>query len=75
MMGEQGGWPLTMFLTPEGQPFWGGTYFPPTARYGRPGFSDVLDAVATTFASDPQRVEKNVDTLQESLAQLSQPQS
>ena len=75
MMGEQGGWPLTMFLTPEGQPFWGGTYFPPTARYGRPGFSDVLNAVATTFASDPQRVQKNVDALKEGLARLSQPQA
>ncbi len=31
-MGEQGGWPLTMFLTPSGEPFWGGTYFPPEAR-------------------------------------------
>ena len=38
LMGQQGGWPLTMFLTPEGEPFWGGTYFPPTNRYGRPGF-------------------------------------
>ena len=37
-MGEQGGWPLTMFLTPAGEPFWGGTYFPPEPRYGRPGF-------------------------------------
>ncbi len=34
-MGEQGGWPLTMFLTPAGEPFWGGTYFPPEPRYGR----------------------------------------
>ena len=37
-LGEQGGWPLTMFLTPDGEPFWGGTYFPKEARYGRPGF-------------------------------------
>ena len=44
-MGEQGGWPLTMFLTPEGQPFWGGTYFPREPRYGRPGFIQVLEAV------------------------------
>ena len=44
-MGEQGGWPLTMFLTPEGKPFWGGTYFPPEPRYGRPGFVQVLEAV------------------------------
>ena len=38
LLGEQGGWPLTMFLTPDGEPFWGGTYFPPSARWGRPGF-------------------------------------
>ena len=37
MMGEHGGWPLTMFLTPNLEPFWGGTYFPPEPRYGRPG--------------------------------------
>lgn len=73
MMGEQGGWPLTMFLTPQGEPFWGGTYFPPTPRYGRPGFSDVLKAVANTFKSEPDRVQKNVDALKEGLEQLSQP--
>ncbi|WP_025029316.1 thioredoxin domain-containing protein [Nitratireductor aquibiodomus] len=44
-MGEQGGWPLTMFLDFDGQPFWGGTYFPPEQRYGRPGFLQVLEAV------------------------------
>ena len=38
-IGEQGGWPLTMFLTPDAEPFWGGTYFPPQDRYGRPGSS------------------------------------
>jgi uncharacterized protein YyaL (SSP411 family) len=46
LLGQQGGWPLTMFLTPNGEPFWGGTYFPPTPRYGRPAFPDVLTAVA-----------------------------
>lgn len=44
-MGEQGGWPLTMFLTPDAKPFWGGTYFPRLPRYGRPGFIQVLNAV------------------------------
>ncbi|WP_378946422.1 thioredoxin domain-containing protein [Mesorhizobium sp. ANAO-SY3R2] len=44
-MGEQGGWPLTMFLTPDAKPFWGGTYFPRFPRYGRPGFIQVLNAV------------------------------
>jgi len=43
--GEQGGWPLTMFLDSDGNPFWGGTYFPPEQRYGRPGFPQVLEAV------------------------------
>src|SRR5437879_9873628 len=38
LMGEQGGWPLTMFLTPDGEPFCGGTYFPPDQRWGPPGF-------------------------------------
>ena len=42
LMGQQGGWPLTMFLTPEAEPFWGGTYFPLEPRFGRPGFKDVL---------------------------------
>ena len=46
LLGQQGGWPLTMFLTPSGEPFWGGTYFPPGPRYGRPGFPQVLDALA-----------------------------
>src|SRR5512138_3049148 len=45
MMGEQGGWPLTMFLTPEGEPFWGGTYFPPEPRWGRPSFPQVLASI------------------------------
>jgi hypothetical protein len=43
--GEQGGWPLTMFLTPDAKPFWGGTYFPKNPRFGRPGFMQVLEAV------------------------------
>ncbi|MCX5477762.1 thioredoxin domain-containing protein [Kaistia geumhonensis] len=51
--GEQGGWPLTMFLTPDGKPIWGGTYFPPEARYGRPGFRDILRKVAGIYRDDP----------------------
>ncbi|BBK39767.1 thioredoxin domain-containing protein [Allostella sp. ATCC 35155] len=74
LTGESGGWPLTMFLTPEGEPFWGGTYFPPTARYGRPAFREVLTAVANTFARDPEKVAKNVTALREGLGQLSRTQ-
>ena len=56
MMGEQGGWPLTMFLTPVGEPFWGGTYFPPSPRFGRPGFGDVLNSVARVFRDEPRPI-------------------
>ena len=59
IMGEQGGWPLTMFCTPQGDPFWGGTYFPHPARYGRPSFIDVLQGVAQAFREKPQDVETN----------------
>jgi uncharacterized protein len=44
-----GGWPMTVFLTPEGEPFYGGTYFPPERRHGLPSFRDVLQAVATAY--------------------------
>jgi len=59
LLGEHGGWPLTMFLNADGEPFWGGTYFPPTPRYGRPGFVDVLKRVAEVYRSDPDTIEKN----------------
>ena len=52
-LGEQGGWPLTMFLTPKGEPIWGGTYFPNEARFGRPAFVDVLREVARVFREEP----------------------
>jgi uncharacterized protein YyaL (SSP411 family) len=44
-----GGWPMTVFLTPEGQPFFGGTYFPPDPRHGLPSFSQLLEAVASAW--------------------------
>jgi hypothetical protein len=67
MMGEQGGWPLTMFLTPEGRPFWGGTYFPPESRWGRPGFKDVLRAISVAWAEKRDQVTQNVDVLVKAL--------
>src|SRR3984885_11743775 len=45
LMGRSGGWPLTVFLTPDQRPFFGGTYFPPVDRYGMPGFPKVLQAI------------------------------
>jgi uncharacterized protein YyaL (SSP411 family) len=70
MMGEQGGWPLTMFLTPDGEPFWGGTYFPPTARYGRPGFPDLLRGVAEAYRDKRDQIDKNINALRQGLSQL-----
>ncbi|UYN95333.1 MAG: thioredoxin domain-containing protein [Enhydrobacter sp.] len=56
---QPGGWPLTMFCTPRGEPFWGGTYFPTPARYGRPSFVDVLHGVAQAWRDKPQDIETN----------------
>ena len=72
-LGEHGGWPLTMFLTPKGEPVWGGTYFPPTARYGRPAFVDVLREVARLFREEPQKIGQNRDALMERLAERARP--
>jgi uncharacterized protein len=67
-LGEQGGWPLTMFLTPDAQPVWGGTYFPKTSRYGRPAFVDVLGEVARLFREEPDKIEINRSALMTRLA-------
>ena len=67
-LGEQGGWPLTMFLDSEARPFWGGTYFPPTPRYGRPGFTQVLQEVSRIYAQEPDKVRHNTGLLLEFLA-------
>jgi len=72
-LGEHGGWPLTMFLNCDGEPIWGGTYFPKTARYGRPGFVDVLREVARLFRDEPQRIEHNRAALMAALAAKSRP--
>ena len=58
-LGEQGGWPLTMFLKPDGTPFWGGTYFPPTSRYGRPSLRHVLSEIARIWTEERDKVETN----------------
>lgn len=74
LLGQQGGWPLTMFLTPAGEPFWGGTYFPPEPRWGRPGFADLLRRVAEVFRTErATTVEKNRLALGDALAQLGRP--
>ncbi len=66
-LGEQGGWPLTMFLTSEAEPFWGGTYFPKDSRYGRPPFVRVLKEVARVYREEPDKVRQNAVVLKERL--------
>jgi uncharacterized protein YyaL (SSP411 family) len=75
LIGEQGGWPLTMFLTPNGDPFWGGTYFPPEPRYGRPAFRDILAKVAEVYRTQPDAIAQNVTNLREALGKLGQSQA
>src|SRR5437660_5688914 len=65
LMGEHGGWPLTMFLTPAGEPFWGGTYFPPEPRWGRPSFPQVLAAIVEAYSNKREDVATNVAALAE----------
>ncbi|MES0003226.1 thioredoxin domain-containing protein [Mesorhizobium sp. M0051] len=62
-MGEQGGWPLTMFLTPDGKPFWGGTYFPREPRYGRSGFIQVMQAVDKAWREKRASLNQSADGL------------
>ncbi|MGF1610632.1 MAG: thioredoxin domain-containing protein [Kiloniellales bacterium] len=69
-LGEHGGWPLTMFLTPAAEPFWGGTYFPPAPRFGRPGFPQVLQGIAKAYHGDPKAVVQNVQALTDALQKL-----
>jgi len=59
----QGGWPLTAFLTPDGEPFYGGTYFPPEPRHGLPSFRQVLRAVADAYRERPEDVAAQAEAL------------
>jgi hypothetical protein len=70
MLTSQGGWPLTVFLTPDRKPFFGGTYFPPDERYGRPSFQRVLLALSTAWKERRADVESNVRQIMEGLRRL-----
>jgi uncharacterized protein YyaL (SSP411 family) len=71
MLTGRGGWPMTMFLTPERQPFYGGTYFPPEDRHGMPGFPRILQGVAEAYRDKPQDVQKSVDQILSGLKRMS----
>ena len=73
LLGEQGGWPLTMFLTPKGEPIWGGTYFPPEPRYGRPSFTQVLERLGTVWRDHRDAIEGNRAALRDALERLAAP--
>jgi uncharacterized protein YyaL (SSP411 family) len=65
---RSGGWPLTMFLMPDGTPFFGGTYFPGTPRYGMPGFKDLLPKVASAYHEKRDEIGKQNEALLDALS-------
>ena len=70
-LGQQGGWPLTMFLSPDGKPMIGGTYWPPEPRYGRPSFRQVLQSINSAWRTQRDQMESRGLTLADHLAKLS----
>ncbi|HSG24549.1 MAG TPA: thioredoxin domain-containing protein [Anaerolineales bacterium] len=59
----QGGWPMSVFLTPSGKPFYGGTYFPPARRYGMPSFMEVLSQISQVWQQKPEELEESGEKL------------
>ncbi|MGH9766564.1 MAG: thioredoxin domain-containing protein [Blastocatellia bacterium] len=70
MMTGSGGWPMTVFLTPDGKPFYGGTYFPPADRYGMPGFPRVLITLAEAYRTQRDEIENNAEGMLSELKRL-----
>jgi uncharacterized protein YyaL (SSP411 family) len=68
----QGGWPMSVFLTPDGEPFWGGTYFPPVRRYNMPAFPEILLTVARLWADDREKLLQSGQEISEHLKSASQ---
>src|SRR5258707_11046944 len=71
LMGKGGGWPLTVFLTPELKPFFGGTYFPPADRFGMPGFPKLLHGLAAAWQSQAKDVDSQAAQFEEALKVMS----
>ncbi|WP_224364345.1 thioredoxin domain-containing protein [Hyalangium versicolor] len=70
LMGQGGGWPLTVFLTPDLRPFYGGTYFPPVDKYGRPGFPKLLEALHDAWTTQREKVLEQAGDFHEGLGEL-----
>jgi uncharacterized protein YyaL (SSP411 family) len=66
-----GGWPMSVWLTPDLKPFFGGTYFPPTSRWGRPGFVEILNQLARAWKDERKELMSSADTVLERLRQAS----
>ena len=69
-----GGWPMSVWLTPDLKPFYGGTYFPPTSKWGRPGFVDILGEIARVWDAEPDKVQRSADALTRELRGLDRAQ-
>jgi uncharacterized protein YyaL (SSP411 family) len=70
---RQGGWPMSVFLTPDLKPFFGGTYFPPDDGHGRPGFPRVLNSLSATYQMKREQVEKSADEIVRVLQRVAEP--
>ncbi len=67
-MGQQGGWPLSVWLTPDLKPFYGGTYFPPSSRYGRPGFVEIMERIHALWTENEPSLRTQANSIATSLA-------
>jgi len=70
LMGRGGGWPLTVFLTPDLRPFYGGTYFPPAPRHGLPAFSTLVGALGKAWKVEPEEIEQQAQAFKAGLTEL-----
>jgi uncharacterized protein YyaL (SSP411 family) len=73
LMTRQGGWPMSVFLTPDLRPFYGGTYFPPQDMHGRPGFPTILSAIDNAYRDRKTELSQSADRLVNTLRQIAQP--
>jgi uncharacterized protein YyaL (SSP411 family) len=70
VMTGSGGWPMSVFLTPELKPFFGGTYFPPESRYGRPGFKDITARIAELWKTSRDRIDRDAGKMSDILSKI-----
>ncbi|MFP6617434.1 MAG: thioredoxin domain-containing protein, partial [Candidatus Hydrogenedentota bacterium] len=69
-MTGQGGWPMSVFITPDLKPFWGGTYFPKESKYGRPGFMTILSSIADSWKTKREEIYASADQLTQHVSNI-----